>query len=177
MDESSDSRGDALLTSVTREWQEATTPAQEAGARVCVLRTAPVLDRDAPPLQQLRHLFRLGLGARLGSGTQHFPCVSLRDWVGGVSFLVEHDEVTGPVNVCCPSTPTNAEFTSARADAVGRRARLFVPAPVLSVAAGQMSPEVLGSVNAVPRTLLEAGYSFADTDVRDVLATGLAPRR
>ena len=43
--EASDSRGDAMLTRVTREWQSATDPAVQAGARVCVLRTAPVMDR------------------------------------------------------------------------------------------------------------------------------------
>ena len=70
--EESDSRGDCLLTEVTREWQAAADPAAEAGARVCVLRTAPVLDRRAAPLQQLLLPFRLGLGARLGDGTQYF---------------------------------------------------------------------------------------------------------
>ena len=54
--EESDSRGDAFLTRVTREWQEATAPGREAGARVCVLRTAPVMDRGIPPLKQLRSL-------------------------------------------------------------------------------------------------------------------------
>ena len=80
--ETSDSRGDALLTRVTREWQEATAPAVDAGARVCVLRTSPVLDRASAPLKQLVPLFKLGLGARLGDGRQYFPMISLRDWVG-----------------------------------------------------------------------------------------------
>lgn len=173
LDEGADSRGDALLTSVTREWQAATRPASEAGARVVILRTAPVLDEDSPPLSQLLLPFKLGLGARLGDGQQYFPCISLRDWVGAVTFLAENEDIDGPVNLCCPSTPTNAEFTAALADAVGRKARLFVPAPLLSVAAGDLSSEVLGSINGVPRALLDAGYSFADEDIRDVIATAV----
>lgn len=171
--EQAETRGDALMTSVTREWQAATEPAQEAGSRVCVLRTSPVLDDDSPPLKQLLLPFKLGLGARLGDGHQYFPCLSLRDWVSAVTFLAENEAISGPVNLCCPSTPTNAEFTTALADAVGRRARLVVPAPVLSVAAGELSPELLGSVNAVPQVLLDAGFEFADTDIRDVLAAAL----
>lgn len=174
LDENSDSRGDALLTSVTREWQAATKPAQEAGARVCVLRTSPVMDDASPPLKTMLLPFKMGLGARLGDGEQHFPCISLRDWVGAVTFLTENDGVSGPVNLCCPSTPTNAEFTAALADAVGRKARLAVPAPLLSVAAGDLAPEVLGSINAVPQALLDAGYRFDDDDIRDVVATALA---
>lgn len=173
LDEKADSRGDALLTSVTREWQAATVPAQEAGARVCVLRTSPVLDKDSPPLKMMLLPFKMGLGVRLGDGEQHFPSISLRDWVGAVVFLTEHDDVSGPVNLCSPSTPTNGEFTDALADAVGRKARLFVPAPLISVAAGDLSSEVLGSVNAVPQVLLGAGYTFHDEDVRDVIAAAL----
>lgn len=173
LDERSDSRGDALLTSVTRDWQAATQPAQAAGARVCVLRTSPVLDKDSPPLKTMLLPFKMGLGVRLGDGEQHFPNISLRDWVGAVTFLTENDSVSGPVNLCSPSTPTNGEFTAALADAVGRKARLFVPAPLISVAAGDLSPEVLRSMNTVPRVLLNAGYSFADDDVRDVVATAL----
>ena len=47
--EDSDSLGDSFLTRVTREWAAATDPAREAGARVCVLRTAPVWTATSPP--------------------------------------------------------------------------------------------------------------------------------
>lgn len=171
--ELSDSRGEALLTRVSRAWEDAAQPARDAGARVCVLRTAPVMDRSSPPLKQLRLLFGLGLGARLGSGAQYFPMISLRDWVGAVSFLLESSDVAGDFNLCCPETPTNAEFTEALAKAVHRPAFLVAPAKVLEVAAGDLSPELLGSVNARPAALERAGYDFEDEDVREVLAAAL----
>ncbi len=171
--EASDSRGHALLTSVTREWEAAARPAIEAGARLCVLRTAPVMDRRSPPLKQLRLLFKAGLGGRLGQGTQHMAMVSLRDWVGGVVHLAEHEEASGPFNLCCPETPTNAEFTRALAAAVHRPAVLTVPRPVLKVAGGRMAPELLGSLNVRPVALEEAGYRFRDRDVTAVVASGL----
>ncbi|MDT9592613.1 TIGR01777 family oxidoreductase [Nocardioides zeae] len=175
LDESADSRGDALLTDVTREWQAAADPAVRAGARVCFLRTAPVLDRASAPLNLLLPMFRLGGAARLGDGAQHFPIISLRDWVDAVVFLAEHDEVSGPVNLCCPEVPTNAEFTKALASLVHRPAFLKVPSPLIKVAAGRMAPEVLGSLRTRPAALLDAGYAFHDVDVRDVLTAALAP--
>ena len=42
--EAADSRGDKLMTEVTRVWEAAAQPAVDAGARVCILRTAPVMD-------------------------------------------------------------------------------------------------------------------------------------
>lgn len=172
--EESDSRGDALLTRVTRVWQAAADPAVDAGARVCILRTSPVMDRQSAPLKQMQLAFRLGLGTRLGDGRQYFPMVSLRDWVGGVAFLAAHDTASGPFNLICPQTPTNREFTDALASAVGRRAFLAVPKAALKLGAGQMAPELLGSVNGRPAALEKAGYTFHDDDVTAVLRSALA---
>lgn len=174
VDESAATRGEAFMTGVSRDWQDAATPAVEAGARVCFLRTAPVLDKAAPPLQQMRLAWRAGLGARIGDGSQHFPMVSLRDWVGAVAFLVAHESASGPFNLVCPRTPTNAQFTDALARAVGRRAFLKVPSKLVELGGGRLAPELLGSVNAVPAALEEAGYRFRDADVDAVLAAGLA---
>jgi len=172
--EESDSRGDSLLTKVTREWQDAAEPAVEAGSRVCVLRTAPVMDQRAAPLQQLRLLFRLGIGARLGDGGQYMAMISLRDWIGGVAHLAEHGTASGPVNLSCPEPPTNKEFTRALAAAVHRPAIVVAPRALLNVGAGPMAPELLGSLNLRPAALERSGYEFRDRDVRAILATGLA---
>ena len=172
--EESETTGDAFLTRVARAWDDAAEEARTAGARVCVLRTAPVMDKASPPLKQLRLLFQLGGGARLGSGEQYMPMISLRDWVGAVSYLVESRDVSGAFNLCCPSSPTNAEFTHALAGALKRKAFLAVPSAVLRPAAGDLAPELLGSINSRPAALERAGYDFEDEDVREVLAAGLA---
>jgi uncharacterized protein (TIGR01777 family) len=172
--EQSDSRGDALLTCVTREWQAATVPAAEAGARVCVLRTAPVMDRSGLTLRLLRSVFGFGLGARLGHGRQYFPVISLRDWIGAATYLAESRDVSGVFNLCCPRTPTNREFTETLASVLRRPAFLAAPSGVLKLAAGPMAPELLSSVNVRPAALERAGYDFEDEDVREVLAAALA---
>jgi uncharacterized protein (TIGR01777 family) len=170
--EDSDTRGDAFLTAVTIAWQAATQAAVDAGARVCVIRTAPVMDRANPPLRQQWLLFRAGLGGRLGDGRQYQPMVSLHDWIAAVTFLAGHDDVSGPVNVCCPQTPTNTEVTTELARLAHRPAVLSVPAAVLRPAAGRMAPELLGSIRAVPAVLEEAGFRFGDRTAAEVLASG-----
>lgn len=174
--ETSDSRGDSLLTEVTREWQDAAAPAVDAGARTVFLRTAPVMDQAGPPLKPLSLLTRLGLGARLGNGRQYMCMISLRDWVGGTAHLVEGD-VSGPANLCCPETPTNKEFTDALARAVHRKAFLAVPSPAIKLGAGPLSPEALGSINLRPEVLAGSGYTFRDRTVEDVIRSGLAGLR
>jgi uncharacterized protein (TIGR01777 family) len=172
--EDSDSRGDAFMTRVARDWQAATDPAVEAGARVSLIRTVPVMARGSLTLNVLLPAFRFGLGARLGDGRHYFPVVSLRDWVSSAAFLVEHPTASGPFNVCCPEPPTNAEFTDAFAAALGRRARLVAPAPVMKLAAGPLAPETLGSFRLVPAALEASGHTFLDRDVHAVMRRAVA---
>jgi uncharacterized protein (TIGR01777 family) len=174
--EAADSRGEALLTRVSRAWQAAAEPARAAGARVVVLRTAPVFDRRSEPLRGLRLLFKAGLGGPLGSGRQHMPVISARDWVDAVVHLGEHD-VEGPVNLCCARTPTNAEFTQTLARLVHRPALLRAPELLLRPLGGELGALVLDSLNTVPAALLDSGYTFSDPDVEAVLTEGLSPSR
>lgn len=171
--EQSDSRGDAFMTQVARDWEAAAEPARSAGARVVHLRTVPVMQRGSLTLDVLVPPFRLGLGARLGSGRQYFPVISLRDWVAAVAFLLNDETATGPFNLTSPEPPTNAEFTEAFATALGRRARLVVPAPFLRLAGGKLAPETLGSYRLLPEALEAAGFRFRDGNVSAVLATAL----
>jgi uncharacterized protein (TIGR01777 family) len=172
--EETESTDDTFMSGVARDWQAAADPAVEAGARVCWLRTSPVMDRRSPPLKQLRLLFKLALGGRLGDGEQYMPMLSLRDWLGGVTHLAEHDTAAGPFNLVCPHPPTNREFTQELARQLGRPAFAFAPAALVRAGAGKLAPELLGSVNARPAALEAAGYEFRHRDVVAVLRAGLS---
>jgi uncharacterized protein (TIGR01777 family) len=176
VDEHTGPQGDTLLGRVTRAWQAATEPAQQAGARVVVMRTAPVYDRRSQPLGVLRLLFKAGLGGPLGDGSQHMPMISTRDWVDAVVHLAESD-LSGPVNLCSERAPTNQEFTRELASQLHRPAFFRVPEFVLRPAAGPAANELLGSVNCVPAQLLESGFVHRDPDVGAVLREGLSPSR
>jgi len=167
--ETGDSRGDALLTRVTREWQAATEPAVDAGARVCILRTAPVFGRGSMVASVLGRLFKLGLGGRVASGRQYFPLVAIHDWVEAVAGLTTDDQTSGPVNLTIPEPTTNAEFTTTLARLLHRPAVLPVPAPAVRLAAGPMAPELLNSIRLRPEALLRSGFEFRHSTVEAVL--------
>jgi uncharacterized protein (TIGR01777 family) len=167
--------GRGFLADVCREWEAATAPAETAGARVVLMRSAPVLSRSGGIIARLRPLFRLMLGGRLGSGRQYFPWISLDDEIGAMRFLLEHPEVGGPVNLVGPEMVTNAEFTRALATAVHRPAPFVVPGFALTAALGQMAHEmVLTGPRAVPAKLTAAGYLFRHPTLREALAVAVA---
>jgi uncharacterized protein (TIGR01777 family) len=117
-----------LVGSVARDWEEAADPAREAGARVVVMRTAMVLDRSGGALRSMLPAFRLGLGARLGDGSQYVATISLDDWVRAAAFLTEEEASEGTYNLAGPGTTTNAELTMTLAGLLHRPAVLWAPA-------------------------------------------------
>lgn len=165
--------GEGFLADLCLAWESATQPAQDAGHRVCHLRTGLPLGADGGLLGPLMLPFKAGLGARLGSGRQYMSVLSLRDWVRATAFLLTA-EVEGPVNLALPEGVTNAEFTDAMGEALGRPTFLVAPSPVLKVALGSLSADLLGSVRMVPDALLTAGFEFADPDLRSAVDSAIA---
>lgn len=171
-DESSP-QGRGFLAGLCQEWEAATAPASRAGARVVNLRTGVVLGRGGL-LGVLKPLFQFGLGGRLGGGRQYLPWISLRDEVAAIRFLVEHETLSGPVNLCAPRPVTNSEFTATLARVMRRPAPWRVPAAVLRIALGEAAGELpLISLRVVPEVLEKAGFPFTDTELDRALAAAL----
>ena len=172
VDESAPS-GSGFLAGVVREWEAAADPAREAGIRVVHCRSGVVLAKRGGMLGTTLSLFRVGLGARMGSGSHYLSWISLTDEVGAIAFLLASEGLSGPFDLTSPNPVTNATYTAALARAVRRPALLSVPAPVLRLAAGELAEEILADVRALPRRLLDAGYDFRYPDIDAALAAEL----
>jgi uncharacterized protein len=153
-------RGSGFLAELVQDWEAATEPASAAGIRVANLRSGVVLSAGGGMLGRLLLPFRLGLGAKVGSGTQYFSWISLADEVAAIRFLLGEQSATGPFNLTVPTPVTNAEFTTALAHALGRPAALAVPSALLRGALGEVASELLASSRVVPTKLTQAGYQF-----------------
>jgi uncharacterized protein (TIGR01777 family) len=164
-----------FLNGITKQWEAATRPASDAGARVCVLRTSAVLHRSGGAFKPLHLLFRAGLGGPAGDGRQYFPTISLNDWVRAVTFLAEHDECAGAYNLTGPGPTTNEEFTTELGRMVHRPTVLRLPATPLRRVFPELSPELLSSVRAEPARLPEAGFSFEERTLNQRLAAAMTP--
>ncbi|MGH3979739.1 MAG: TIGR01777 family oxidoreductase [Pseudonocardiaceae bacterium] len=167
--------GSGFLADLCKDWERATAAANHGGARVVRLRTGPVLSSAGGLLGQLRPLFWLGLGGRLGDGRQYMPWISLDDEVGAIRFVLEHPEMAGPVNLTGPAPVTNAEFTRAFGEAMKRPTVLVVPGFALRLARGaELTDEaVLTSLRVVPAALEKHGYPFEHETVGAALAAAL----
>ncbi|MES4906755.1 MULTISPECIES: TIGR01777 family oxidoreductase [unclassified Streptomyces] len=168
--------GDGFLADLCQQWEEATAPAQEAGVRTAFARTGLVVAAEGGAWGRLFPLFRFGLGGRMGSGRQYWSFIALDDHIAALRHILATDELVGPVNLTAPEPITNREVTAAMGRVLGRPTLLSVPAPALRLALGELSGDVLGSVRAVPRRLLDSGFSFAHPTIEQALRAALAAR-
>jgi uncharacterized protein len=170
--------GSGFLADVCAQWESSASAAASAGVRVAHLRTGVVLSAGGGALKKQLPPFRLGLGARLGDGSQQFSWITRRDAVGAISFLLARHDLAGPFNLTAPEPVTNADFTRALGRALHRPARLAVPESVLRLAlGGEMASEfLLTSQRVLPERLLAAGFVFADAALPDALGAALADR-
>ncbi len=162
--------GDGFLADVCRQWEEATSPMSASGVRLARLRTGIVLSSHGGALERQLPLFRVGLGATLGSGEQWMSPISLTDEVRAIVWILDH-RLEGPVNLVAPAPVRNRDFTWALAQVLHRPSFLRVPALALRTVLGrEMADElVLCSQRVEPHQLIESGFSFTSPDTLSAL--------
>ncbi len=173
------SLGHDFLADVCRDWEQATAPAAEAGIRVVTIRTGIVLAASGGALGAQLPIFKLGLGGKAGNGRQWMPWITIDDEVGAIRFLLDHADVSGPVNLVSPEPVTNAAFTKAVGRALHRPTILNVPRAIrhLPLGIGDLAGSLLfSSARVVPEVLIDAGYTYRHTDLDEAMRSVLGNR-
>jgi hypothetical protein len=87
---------------------------------------------------------------------------------------MEHDSLSGAINVTAPNPVTNAEFTRALGQALHRPAILPAPAFALRLTMGEMADEaLLASTRAIPKRLPTAGFAFSQPTLAEAFAAAV----
>ena len=168
--------GRGFLSEVVEAWEAAAKPASDAGIPVAFLRTGIVMSTRGGALKQQLLPFKLGVGGRLGKGTQYISWISLDDEIGAIRFVLDSalaggstggKPLTGPVNLVAPKPVTNLEFTKALGAALHRPTLLPIPLLALKLLYGaEMVEEMLLSSTRVEAGALTAhGYEFHHTEI------------
>ncbi|MGZ8751377.1 MAG: TIGR01777 family oxidoreductase [Acidimicrobiia bacterium] len=159
--------GDDFLAGVCRQWEDATVPASEAGVRVVVVRTGIVLSPKGGVLKQLLLPFRLGIGGRTGSGRQYMSWITLVDEIRAILFALDHERISGPLNLTAPNPVTNKELTSTLATVLHRPSVLPTPLLPLKIRYGAELVEnlLVNGQRVLPAGLAAAGFEFVYPDL------------
>jgi hypothetical protein len=149
---------------VAKDWEAAFFETQTPRTRKVAMRSAIVLSPvPGSTFATFLNLVRIGLGGTQGNGRQFVSWIHEADFARAVEFLIDREDLAGPVNIAAPHPLPNREFMETLRDAWGMPNGLPVPWPLLEIGTFLMRTEselVLKSRRVVPRRLLEAGFEF-----------------
>ena len=165
--------GTDFLAGVGVEWEKATAPASDAGIRVVNMRISVALTAAGGMVATVGPIFRLGLGGKLGSGAQYLSWISREDIIRAMEWILERDDLSGPVNLCSPNPVTNSEFTRTMGRVLRRPTLFPVPRFALRITQGEITDMLLASVRAAPEKLMESGFEFRHPNMEDALRWAL----
>ncbi|OTF77824.1 hypothetical protein BLA29_005686 [Euroglyphus maynei] len=76
-------------------------------------------------------LFFLGLGSKIGSGTQYMPWIHIEDICNIFIQALRNEKFTGIINGVAPEIVTNEQFTKTFAHVLRRPSFLFIPEQII----------------------------------------------
>ncbi len=157
---------DAFSIEVATAWERAFNEAVTPRTRKVALRSAMIfgLSDDANNVYRvLRRLVRFGLGGQMGSGRQFVSWIHETDFCRAVEFLIEREEINGPVNLAAPNPLTNSEMMRMLRQVLGMPIGLPAAEWMLELGAFFLRTEtelIIKSRRVVPGRLREAGFEF-----------------
>lgn len=149
---------------VATDWERALKESPTPNTRRVAMRSAILMHPDSgSPFDIILRLVRFGLGGQAGDGRQYMSWIHEQDFVRAVLWLIEHEELEGPVNLASPNPLTNAEFMRALRAAWGVPLGLPAFEWMLELGAFMLNSEtelILKSRRVIPTRLLESGFEF-----------------
>jgi uncharacterized protein (TIGR01777 family) len=138
--------------------EEAALAAQAHGVRTVLLRTGYVLTPDS--LAQQVAQFRRHFGGWIGTGRGWTPWIHITDEVGIITFALQQPGLDGPVNLTAPEPVRARDFARALGQAVGHRAWLPVPTPLVRMGLGVITDILVRGKRVIPARASALGYQF-----------------
>ncbi len=168
--------GDDFLAHLCQRWEAAAHEVEALGVRLVQPRIGVVLGHEGGMLGALLPLFMAGLGGTVGSGRQVLPWIHLHDLVELLHLSLEQEAYAGPLNAVAPHPVEQATFTAALAGALGKPARLPVPAFALRLRLGEAAAVALSSCRALPQRAQALGFVHRYPTLDKALAQLLDPK-
>jgi uncharacterized protein (TIGR01777 family) len=149
---------------IAENWERAQDRAVTPQTRKVALRSAMVMSPDPGGVFDiLSGLARLGLGGPVAGGAQYVSWIHDRDFVRAVEFLVDRDDLTGPVNLAAPEPLPQRAFMRALRSAWGVPVGLPATRWMAELGAFALRSDtelLLKSRRVVPGRLLDEGFAF-----------------
>lgn len=145
--------------------------------RVLNIRIGLVLSSSGGILTRLLGPFKIGLGGKIGSGTQYIRWIALDDLLGIVLHTISNKSMSGALNAVSPNPTTNRDFTRILGKILSRPTLISIPSFAARMAFGELvDAALLSSVHVLPTKLFRSGYHFRFPKMEEALRHTLGKR-
>ena len=166
--------GHDFLAGVSKDWEKEAQNAAAKGVRVAVMRFGVVLGKSGGALAKMIPAFKMFVGGSMGSGNQWFPWIHLDDLMAAVRFIIDHQDVSGPLNFCAPNPARYRQLAKTLGEVLGRPSFMPAPAFMIRLAMGEFGDVFLASQRTIPDRLLKHGFSFQYPDIKSAIQAVVA---
>ena len=161
--------GSDFLSSVCLEWESSTAAVEAMGVRRPVIRTGIVLSTQGGAWPKIKLPFTFFAGGPLGSGRQWYPWIHMNDEVRAIQFLLQKETAIGAFNLSAPEPQRNKEMAKTIGKVMRRPGFMPAPAFALQTILGEMATILLEGQRAVPKKLIDSGFSFNFPTLEDAV--------
>ncbi|SFF60290.1 TIGR01777 family oxidoreductase [Sunxiuqinia elliptica] len=167
-DETSSKYANHFAARVIDDWEDTLAELPDT-VRKTIFRIGVVLGKDSQFIQQVLPVFKLGLGGKLGSGSQAFPFIHIDDLVSAFTQAITDDSFFGIYNLVAPQQINNKDLTKALGKQLNRPTLIPVPGFLLHFIFGQASTLILENPVVIPRRLKNKGFNFQHPTIENCL--------
>lgn len=154
----------AFSVEIAKAWERELEAAATPRTRKVAMRAAMVMSPDEGGVFDVLHrMVRRRLGGAIAGGDQYVSWIHEIDFVRAVRFLIERDDLAGPVNLASPHPLPQREFMRALRAAAGVRLGLPATRWMAEIGAFFLRTDtelILKSRRVVPGRLQDAGFRF-----------------
>jgi uncharacterized protein len=154
----------AFSVDIARAWEREIDKAKVPATRKVALRAAMVMTPDKGGVfDMLSRMARLGLGGPVAGGGQYVSWIHEDDFTAAVRFIIDHEVLTGPVNLASPGPVPQRDFMRELRAAWGVPVGLTASRWMAELGAFAIRTDtelLLKSRRVVPGRLTAAGFEF-----------------
>jgi len=128
--------------------------------RLINTRIGIVLSDKGGIINKVKSIFNSYLGGNIGFGNNWFPWIHIDDLISIFIFLINNKKLSGPINCTSPTPERFRDFIKFSSKIINRPRLTYTPSIILKLLLGESSNLIIGGQRAIPRKLLENGFTF-----------------
>jgi uncharacterized protein (TIGR01777 family) len=160
--------GDDFSMNICKSWEKEFFTIKNENVRKVALRTSIVLGNNGGAFPKLKMITKFGLGGKQGRGNQNVSWVHIDDFCKAVEFIINHEEISGEINVTAPNPLPNEDLMRKLRDQMKVPFGLNAPVWQLEIASIFLKTEtelLLKSRNVYPDKLMKSGFKFSYPEI------------